>query len=140
MTTIEHRLMPDAALVAAIRPSLVHPDWKFIRPANDGEAYVHRRRPMTLIWSVAAESDGNFWQHLSVAHKDRPPTWEEMVAAKEWVMGTDSYAYQVCPPRRLYVNIHPNVLHLFRRVGDGRPFHPADDGRVLPEFSAGGSL
>ncbi len=116
----------------AYRPRLAHPDWRLVQRGEDGEAYQHRRRPLTLIWSVAVQEDGQVWQHLSVGHMTRVPTWEELVAAKEWVMGTDSYAYQVAPPRRFYVNQNPNVLHLFRCVS-GDP-----NGKVLPEFSDDG--
>lgn len=112
-------------------PRLAHPDWRLVNRGEDGEAYLHRRRPLTLIWSVAIQEDGRTWQHLSVAHRDRPPTWMELVEAKEWLMGTDTYAYQVAPPRRLYVNQNPNVLHLFRLVDGG-------GGQVLPEFSDDG--
>lgn len=113
------------------RPRLVHPDWRLVQAGEDGEAYQHRRRPLTLIWSVAEEKDGRWWQHLSVSHHDRPPTWVELVEAKEWVMGTDTYAYQVAPPRRFYVNQNPNVLHMFRLLDGG-------SGGVLPEFSDDG--
>jgi hypothetical protein len=111
---------------AALMPRLVHPEWRLVQRGEDGAAYQHRSRPMTMIWSVGREDDGRLWQHMSVSHRDRTPTWEELVAVKEWLMGTDTYAYQVAPPRGVCVNLHPNVLHLFRCL----------DGPVLPEFSA----
>jgi hypothetical protein len=118
-------------------PRLAHPDWQLVERGVDGEAYRHRRRPFTLIWSVAVQEDGEIWQHMSMAHRDRVPTWMELVEAKEWLMGTDTYAYQVAPPRRLYVNQNPNVLHLFRMVtGGGAALDNA--GKVLPEFSDNG--
>jgi hypothetical protein len=114
--------------VLALRPHFAHPDWRLAERGFDGEAYQHRRSPLTLIWSVAIEADGRRWQHMSMAHRDRTPRWEELIAAKEWLMGGDCYAYQVAPPRAVYVNTNPNVLHLFRCLD-------AEAGAVLPEFS-----
>lgn len=108
-------------------PLVDHPEWRMIEQSQEGAAYRHRLWPMTLIWSVAREEDGRLWQHMSMAHRDRTPTWAELIGAKEWLMGTTTYAYQVAPPRAVYVNEHPNVLHLFRCL-DG-------DGCRLPEFS-----
>src|SRR5262245_35963390 len=89
------------------RPKLGHAHWRFVSRGQDGEAFAHNSRPMTLIWSVALESDGRWWQHLSIAHRDRVPRWEELVEAKEWVCGTSTYAFQVLPPRSRYVNLNP---------------------------------
>ena len=121
-------------LARGFGPKLAHPDWRLVQRGEDGEAYQHRSRPFTLIWSVAVQEDGQIWQHMSMAHRDRPPTWVELVESKEWLMGTDTYAYQVAPPRRFYVNQNPNVLHLFRCVSS----RPDDSGKILPEFSDDG--
>lgn len=122
----QHEPVPGAYTLAA--PRIAHPDWRLVERREDGAAYVNRRHPMTLICSIARESDGRLWEHISLAHRDRTPRWEELVAVKEWLVGTTTYAYQVVPPRAVYVNLHPNVLHLFRCL--------EDDGRQLPEFSA----
>jgi hypothetical protein len=111
-------------------PTIAHPEWELVARSEDGAAYRHRRRPFTLIYSVAIESDGHVWIHLSMAHRDRTPTWVELMEAKDWLVGTDRYAYQVAPPRSVYVNINPNVLHLFACLDMDTP-----DGRILPEFS-----
>lgn len=126
--TTETRRPPSAADVQAAEPRLAHPDWSIVQRGQDGAAYQHRRRSLTLIWSVAWESDGRLWQHMSMSHRDRMPRWDELVEAKEWLMGTETYAYQVAPPRSVYVNDHPHVLHLFRCID-------ASYGQVLPEFS-----
>jgi hypothetical protein len=48
-----------------------------------------------------------------------------MKTVKRTFIGDDREAYQVFPPIDRYVNIHPNVLHLF--------CDPA--GPVLPDFT-----
>jgi hypothetical protein len=125
--TEDTRRSGTATEVRRGEPLLAHPDWRIVQRSEDGAAYQHRHRPLTLIWSVAVEADGLLWQHMSMSHRDRTPTWAELIEAKEWLMGSETYAYQVAPPRAVYVNEHPYVLHLFRCL-DG-------DGRRLPEFS-----
>jgi hypothetical protein len=115
---------------ASFRPRLVLPGWRLADESLDGQAWVHDRPALSLIWSVAREQDGRLWLHLSVASPDRLPTWTELVAAKEWIAGTHRYAYQVVPPRSRYVNQHPNCLHLFVPVEGDPP---------LPDFTNGGA-
>jgi len=69
--------------------------------------------------------EGQAWWHLSFSFVDRMPTWPEMAEIKDWILGTSSTAVQVAPPRAQYVNINPNVLHLFTRLDGTLP---------LPDF------
>lgn len=97
---------------------------------GDGAAYSCLPRKLGVILSASLEQDGKRWVHLSLSHRHRVPTWGELRATKEAFLG-DVYAVTVLPPQRVYINIHPNVLHLFHCL----------DGHPLPEFSRGmGSL
>lgn len=56
--------------------------------------------------------DAGRW-HLSVSHAHRLPTWEELDAARRKFLSDDLWMVQVSPPSKHYVNLHPNVLHLW---------------------------
>ena len=60
-------------------------------------------------------SAGGTWLHLSVSCMNRIPSWDELKEAKELFLG-DRLAVQVLPPKEYYVNVQPNVLHLFSRL------------------------
>lgn len=58
--------------------------------------------------------DGELWAHLSACAQSpaRVPSWAELRWCKEYFLG-DRKAVQVLPSRAEYVNVHPNVLHLY---------------------------
>lgn len=49
--------------------------------------------------------------HISVSHRDRVPTWEEMAEAAHELRPGVPLAIGV-PPRSWWVNVHDHVLHL----------------------------
>jgi len=106
-------------------PTIVPVGWRRL----DAFSYVHRGGLAVLV-SQAVERDRKKWVHLSVSHRGRLPTWDEVVAVKEIFLGTDSVALQVLPPRSEWVNFHPNVLHLWMCL----------DGRPTPDFRRRGTL
>lgn len=86
------------------------------------QGWERRLAGQTVILSQSRHRDGRRWVHLSMSTLTRPPTWKELVAAKEVFLGKETRAIQVCPPRSEYVNHHPFVLHLFSCLdGDGLP-------------------
>lgn len=54
------------------------------------------------------------WEHVSVSLKNRCPYWEEMRFVKDIFWREDELVLQFHPPKAEYVNIHPNVLHLWK--------------------------
>ena len=72
------------------------------------------------------------WLHASIARQDRMPSYADLAALHKAVFGA-RYAYQVFAPPSAHVNIHSTALHLWGRVDDG-------DGRLLPDFGAGGTI
>lgn len=50
--------------------------------------------------------------HLSISHKKRYPTWDEIKAARYAFMPENMYVGMVLPPKGEYVNIHENCFHL----------------------------
>lgn len=59
-------------------------------------------------------SDGGGWDHVSVVHKKRTPTWREMCRIKEMFFDEEDTVVQFHPPKNMYVNDHPRCLHLWR--------------------------
>ena len=113
-------------------PSVLPPSWEMTRRGIDGAAYRSRERNLAAMLSVSRELDGRVWMHMSVSHRSRIPTWQELAWVKSMFLG-DREAYQVLPPQRRYVNIHPHVLHLFALL--------EGDSAALPDFTRGtGSL
>lgn len=92
---------------------------------GNGTYYVRERSNLFVGVSIAYEADEKRWFHLSVSHKKRMPTHEELAEAKHYFIGIDRYAVQVYPPADKHVNLHPFCLHLFSCL----------DGHPLPEFS-----
>ena len=80
-----------------------------------------------VIISGDREQDGNRWIHFSMSYANRIPTWTELVRCKEELLGEETMAIQVIPPRSKYVNKNPYVLHFFIPVGHD----------PLPDFTRG---
>lgn len=121
----------EAESVATWEPPVVlPPKWRLIMRGGDGAKY-HYGADMTVIVSVATELDGRGWLHMSMSHRRRLPSWEELVLARNVLLGEDRTVYQVLPPKKEHVNICDRVLHVWCCL----------DGPVLPDFTRGsGSL
>lgn len=64
------------------------------------------------------------WQHVSVSRVDRPPTWGEMCEVKALFFDDEETVVQYHPARSVYVNFHPNCLHMWRPLGEPLPTPP----------------
>jgi hypothetical protein len=62
-------------------------------------------------------SNGMGWDHVSVSAYDRCPTWDEMCVVKNQFWRADECVIQFHPPKHLYINCHPFVLHLWKQHG-----------------------
>lgn len=74
-------------------------------------------------------SDGNNWDHVSVSietinEKTRLPTWEELNWIKNLFWDEDEEVIQIHPKKSNYINVHPNVLHLWRPQKEKIPMPP----------------
>lgn len=62
-------------------------------------------------------SNGMGWEHVSVSiNRKRTPSWEIMNKVKDLFWGEDDLVVQYHPPKSEYVNNHPFVLHLWRKI------------------------
>jgi len=118
------------ALVSARADAQRPGGWELAQRGADGEGWLHQPSGMTAIWSLAREQDGRVWLHASMAHPKRIPTWEDLKRLRAWLVPLDRYVYQVLPPLDRYVNLNPNVLHLWAVVDGPEP---------LPDFLRGGT-
>jgi hypothetical protein len=111
-------------------PAVLPAGWHEAGVMRQGPAvgYVYRSAfGLAVIVSVAEEDDGHRWLHVSCSRAERLPTWRELREVKELFVGRDRLALQVLPPEDEYVNVHPNVLHLWCRLGP----RPVPDFRTL---------
>lgn len=71
-------------------------------------------------------STGNGWNHVSVSLPMRCPTWAEMELVKRLFFKPDEVAMQLHVAVANHVNMHPNVLHLWRPTDQLIPLPPID--------------
>lgn len=88
----------------------------FVVPTPEGVG-----NPMIVI-----ASDQALWEHVSVSIRatKRLPSWGQMAYVKGLFWSEDETVFQFHPPRRLYVNLHPSVLHLWKPQGVEVPLPP----------------
>jgi hypothetical protein len=104
--------------------------WRKLDFTEDACAWRHADG-LCVIGTVSIELDGHVWAHLSASRSTRLPSWTDMVTIKEIFLSPEQKAINVIPARKEYVNINPNVHHLFACL----------TGDVLPDFTHGkGSL
>ena len=87
------------------------------------------RCPATGQLLRAIVSDGRecgieVWEHVSVSHVNRCPTWEEMCWIKSLFWNPDECVVQFHPAEADYVNMHPFVLHLWKALDVAFPMPP----------------
>jgi hypothetical protein len=56
--------------------------------------------------------------HLSISHRHRYPSWDEIREARYRFVPDDVMMAMLLPPRSEYVNIHPNCFHLHEIDGE----------------------
>jgi hypothetical protein len=112
-----------------MRTDLSHID-RFRLPADVIDAVGYETKDADgWIWQInklrVVASWGGGWDHVSVSHPDRIPTWEEMAYVKDLFFGDDEAAMQLHPPKSEYVNNHPRCLHLWKPQYAEIPTPPA---------------
>lgn len=76
-------------------------------------------------WTVIASSEFG-WEHVSISHTRKMPSWAVMCALKDLFFAEDEVVMQLHPAKRDYVNHHPYCLHLWRPVKATIPLPPRD--------------
>lgn len=74
----------------------------------------------------AVYSNGGDWDHVSVSHKSRCPTWDEMCEIKDIFFDEDECCVEYHPAKSNYVNIHPYCLHIWKPQKEQIPVPPTN--------------
>lgn len=66
--------------------------------------------------SVMWGADENGWEHVSISPYPETvtPSWNDMCAVKDMFWEDDEAVLQIHPPKKKYVNLMQNCLHLWR--------------------------
>ncbi len=62
--------------------------------------------------SVCVSKDDGLW-HISIAHPKRYPTYDEIKEAHYEFVPDEARMAMVFPPKKEFVNVHPNCFHLW---------------------------
>lgn len=68
------------------------------------------------VTEITPLSIGYGWEHVSIAHPRRCPTWEEMCHLKDLFWTEEETVMQLHPKKADYRNFHPFCLHLWRPI------------------------
>jgi hypothetical protein len=71
---------------------------------------------------IAANGEG--WDHVSVSLEKRAPNWREMSLIHRMFFRDDEVAMQLHVPPKDHINVHPNVLHIWRPHDQAIPLPP----------------
>lgn len=74
----------------------------------------------TILQVIVSDGALTEWEHVSICIPDRKrcPTWEEMCYIKDLFWDAHETVLQFHPKETDYINQHPFVLHLWRKVGE----------------------
>lgn len=81
--------------------------WQLVMESADTSMYRHTNG-LTLI---VAREDGRW--HLSIAHAERDPSWEEIRDARYQFVPDEAHVAMILPPKDEYVNAHEHCFHLW---------------------------
>lgn len=88
--------------------AMARPNYREITsPVPNCRAYIALRSQCTVFVAVEAGK----W-HLSIAHRHRYPSWEEIKQARYEFVPDDVTMAMLLPPMRQFVSVHPNCFHL----------------------------
>lgn len=80
--------------------------------------------PLTgVLLKVLASADAG-WDHVSVSLSDRTPSWAEMSFIHRTFFKENEAAWEYHVPTDQHINIHPHVLHLWRKWYFKMPLPP----------------
>jgi hypothetical protein len=84
-------------------------------PIQGSKAFAMGECRIIVSRNIYGPKGGDFgplrW-HLSISCADRYPTWEEIREARYALLPDDCTMGMLLPPKKEYVNVHPNCFHL----------------------------
>lgn len=70
-----------------------------------------------VLFSPSETHKDGVWKHASVSHHARYPTWDEILDVRYSFFDDGEEVCQILPPKKEYVNLHPNCFHLWSPIG-----------------------
>ncbi len=104
----------------------IPPGWILHEQSSRHELWLRPSKTLSVIVSIERH-DEKLWQHCSIAHPKRMPSYDELTFMRRHWMGAEIPAIMVFPAREHHVNTHKFCLHLYACLEPG--------GSGLPEFS-----
>ncbi len=98
---------------------------KFKSSPGDRFGYFFLRYKIFDLVVIADDGALCGWEHVSVSLKHRTPNWAEMCFVKNLFWDETETVVQFHPKKSEYVNCHPYVLHLWRKVGQEHELPPS---------------
>jgi hypothetical protein len=101
-----------------------------IASGEDGGEFVipHRLKNYATRKYLVVASNGMGWEHASIhimqGRESLTPNWEDMCYIKNLFWEESDTVIQYHPAKNDYVNVHPNVLHLWRATEQAFPQPP----------------
>lgn len=92
--------------------------WRYVGVDNSGLTEAGRwwrtghREGLTVCVSIDNTAKFGPMFHLSISHRSRYPTWDEIHEARDVFLPEFREFMMVLPRRGEYVNVHPNCFHL----------------------------
>lgn len=69
-------------------------------------------------------SNGAEWDHVSISHKHKIPSWSTMCELKDLFFHENEVVMQIHPSKEDYINNHNNCLHLWKPINQLIPTPP----------------
>lgn len=91
---------------AAALPLDLPPEWERFNE----NTFLNDLLGLTVTTTVGRHHDKKRWLHVSVSHRNRPPSWDDMRLVKELFVGTNRVALL---PSTEEARTHPHVLHMW---------------------------
>ncbi len=93
-------------------------------PSLEGIFIVKSKVSGQLLQVIASNDFG--WDHVSVSLKNRCPNWYEMEEVRRLFFEDREVCWQYHVPENDHINIHPNVLHIWRKHDFDMPMPPKE--------------
>lgn len=95
--------------------------------SSNGDRFGHFFLRYKIYDLLVVADDGALtgWEHVSISLKHRTPNWGEMCFIKNLFWDETETVIQFHPKKSEYINCHPYVLHLWRKVGRDHELPPS---------------
>ena len=104
-------VMTQGGLVHGEKSIAIDTSWAVEEPAET--VWLTHPCGLRAMMGILIELDNKAWLHVSVSREHKIPSYQDLLFAKNTLIGAEKKAIQVFPPATEHVNIHPYCLHLW---------------------------